>query len=75
MFKYETHLHTKPASACAGATVEEQLEYYKSLSYDGVFITNHFYDWRVKNIDEYYEMLDAFTTITITELKYLTISG
>ena len=44
MYKYETHLHTSPASACARATVREALECYKNLGYDGVFITNHFLD-------------------------------
>lgn len=44
MYKYETHLHTKPASACSRATVRESLECYKNLGYDGVFITNHFLD-------------------------------
>ncbi len=42
MYKYETHLHTSPVSKCAKATVRENLEFYKSLDYDGVFITNHF---------------------------------
>ncbi len=42
MYKYETHLHTSPVSKCAKATVRECLEFYKSLDYDGVFITNHF---------------------------------
>ena len=44
MFKYETHLHTAPVSACAKCTVRETLEFYKKLEYDGVFITNHFID-------------------------------
>lgn len=44
MFKYETHLHTSPVSRCAGATVRQQLEFYKNHGYDGVFITNHFID-------------------------------
>lgn len=44
MYKYETHLHTYPVSKCASAEVQETLEYYKSLGYDGVFITNHFLD-------------------------------
>lgn len=42
MFRYETHLHTKPVSRCARATVRESLEFYKKMGYDGVFITNHF---------------------------------
>ncbi len=51
MFKYETHLHTAPVSRCARATVRESLEFYKSIGYDGVFITNHFIDGNV-NINE-----------------------
>lgn len=42
MYKYETHLHTSPVSGCAIAGVEETLQYYKELGYDGIFITNHF---------------------------------
>ncbi len=50
MFKYETHLHTSPVSACARASVREVLECYRELEYDGVFITNHFLDGNI-NID------------------------
>ena len=42
MYKYETHLHTSPASKCARASVKESLELYKSLGFEGVFVTNHF---------------------------------
>ncbi len=42
MYLYETHLHTSPVSSCAKASVKESLEFYKSLGYDGVFITDHF---------------------------------
>ena len=42
MFKYETHLHTSPVSACARASVRETVQFYKDLGYDGIFITNHF---------------------------------
>ena len=44
MYKYEMHLHTSPISACARASVRENLEFYKEIGYDGVFITNHFFD-------------------------------
>ena len=44
LYHYETHLHTSPVSACAAVDVENSLLYYKSLNYDGVFITNHFLD-------------------------------
>lgn len=44
MYRYETHLHTSPVSKCAKFSVRENLEFYKELGYDGVFITNHFLD-------------------------------
>ena len=50
MYRYETHLHTKPVSHCARATVRETLEFYKALGYAGVFITNHFLDGNI-NVD------------------------
>ncbi len=50
MYIYETHLHTWPVSRCAHATVRENMEFYKSLGYDGIFITNHFLDGNI-NID------------------------
>lgn len=50
MFRYETHMHTWPVSRCGKVEVKEALEFYKSLGYDGVFITNHFIDGTI-NID------------------------
>ncbi len=47
MYKYETHLHTIPVSKCAKVGVRENLEFYKSIGYDGVFITNHFLDGNI----------------------------
>lgn len=44
MFKYETHLHTREASACASASGEEQARRYKELGYDGIFVTDHFFN-------------------------------
>ena len=46
-YLYETHLHTSPASRCARADVRDTLEFYKSLDYAGVFITNHFIDGNI----------------------------
>lgn len=46
-YLYETHSHTSPVSKCARATVRETLEFYKSLGYAGVFITNHFIDGNI----------------------------
>lgn len=50
MYKYETHLHSNPVSRCASASVEESIDFYKELGYDGVFITNHFINGNI-NID------------------------
>ncbi|MBR4761584.1 MAG: histidinol phosphatase [Clostridia bacterium] len=47
MFKYETHLHTSPVSQCASASPEEAVDFYKSLGYDGIFVTNHFIDGNI----------------------------
>ncbi|MBQ7247696.1 MAG: PHP domain-containing protein [Lachnospiraceae bacterium] len=49
-YRYETHLHTSPVSRCAGATAEENVLFYKSKGYDGIFVTNHFIDGNI-NID------------------------
>ena len=50
MFLYETHLHTSPVSRCGHADVRTNLSFYKSLGYEGVFITNHFIDGNI-NVD------------------------
>lgn len=43
MYKYETHLHTKQASACATASGAYQAEAYKKAGYTGIIITDHFF--------------------------------
>lgn len=62
MYKYETHLHTSPVSTCAHATVGEQLEYYKSLGFAGVFITNHFIGGNTtsNNFSSYNEQVEYY---------------
>ncbi len=62
MYKYETHLHSSPVSVCAKAGVRENLEFYKSLGYDGVFLTNHFLDGNI-GVDtslDYKQKLDYY---------------
>ena len=44
-------MHTLPVSRCARQSVRDNLEFYRSLGYDGVFITNHFLDGNI-NIDK-----------------------
>ncbi len=41
---YETHCHTSPISKCGSCSVQDNLLFYKSMGYSGVFITNHFID-------------------------------
>lgn len=43
LFKYETHLHTAEASACAVSRGAEYVPVYKKLGYDGIFVTDHFF--------------------------------
>lgn len=43
MYKYETHLHTCEASACATASGREQALLHKEAGYDGIIITDHFF--------------------------------
>lgn len=47
MYLYETHCHTSPVSKCARSTVREILNFYHSMEYQGVFITNHFLDGNI----------------------------
>ncbi len=47
MYLYETHLHTAPVSRCASASVRESVEFYKSIGYAGLFITDHFLDGNI----------------------------
>ena len=44
MYKYETHLHTKEGSACAGSTGAQMALEHKRQGYDGIFITDHFFN-------------------------------
>ena len=44
MYRYETHLHSAPVSKCGGYSVRDNMEFYKEIGYDGIFLTNHFLD-------------------------------
>lgn len=43
LYRYETHLHTKEASACSRSTAEELVLAYKKAGYTGIMVTDHFY--------------------------------
>ena len=42
-YRYETHLHTKQASACATCLGQDYIEPYQRAGYTGIIVTDHFY--------------------------------
>lgn len=46
-YRYETHCHTAPVSKCAKASAADTVRFYKSVGYDGIFLTNHFLDGNI----------------------------
>lgn len=64
MYKYETHMHTAETSACASAAGEQQARRYKELGYDGIIITDHFFNGNchesIKNCKDWYKKVDMF---------------
>lgn len=43
-YKYETHMHTQEASACASSTEAEMARAHKQADYTGIFVTDHFFN-------------------------------
>ncbi|NLJ96337.1 MAG: histidinol-phosphatase [Clostridiales bacterium] len=44
LYLYETHLHTKEASACSHLSGAEQARIYKKAGYAGIIVTDHFFN-------------------------------
>lgn len=44
MYKYEMHCHTSQTSGCSRIKAEDLIDCYKKLGYDGVVITDHFFN-------------------------------
>ncbi len=44
MYKYETHMHTMEASACAHSTGADMADKYKAEGYTGIIVTDHFFN-------------------------------
>ncbi len=42
-YKYETHLHTKEASACGTSFAKDYIKAYFDIGYSGIFVTDHFF--------------------------------
>lgn len=45
VYKYDTHVHTKEVSRCGKVSAEETVEMYKNAGYEGIVITDHYYDY------------------------------
>ena len=41
-YKYELHCHTAETSECAAISAKDSVEFYKSLGYSGMVITDHY---------------------------------
>jgi hypothetical protein len=44
LFLYETHLHTKQASACGILSGAQHVKCYKEAGYSGIIVTDHFFN-------------------------------
>ena len=42
-YLYETHMHTCQSSACGRSTGREHADFYKSIGYQGIIVTDHFF--------------------------------
>ena len=64
MYRYETHLHSAPVSKCGSYSVRENMEFYKEIGYDGIFLTNHFLDANIggDRSRPYEEQIEFFFT-------------
>lgn len=71
-YRYETHLHTWPASKCARVDIIDCIDFYASLGYDGIFVTNHFLDGNIgcdKSLP-YEEQISFYEKDYLTGLEY-----
>ena len=44
MYKYEMHLHTEEGSACGHVSGADMADFYRSLGYSGIVVTDHFFN-------------------------------
>lgn len=42
MFRYELHMHSREASACARSSIHDMIRRYAQLGFSGAVLTNHF---------------------------------
>lgn len=44
LYRYDTHVHTSEGSLCGESTADEMARKFKEEGYDGIFITDHFFN-------------------------------
>ena len=47
-YLYDMHVHTEESSSCAHVPAKEVVERYKKLGYDGIVITDHMSQYKMK---------------------------
>lgn len=63
LYIYETHLHTKEASACSVLSGAEQARIYKKAGYSGIIVTDHLFNGNTSIPDKlpWRERIDMFS--------------
>ncbi|MDF2612165.1 MAG: phosphoesterase [Lachnospiraceae bacterium] len=52
MYKLDTHVHTKEISSCSRVEAREAVRLYKKAAYDGIVITDHYYQGYFETLPE-----------------------
>jgi predicted metal-dependent phosphoesterase TrpH len=52
MYKIDTHVHTCEVSTCAQVGARDVVRLYKEAGYDGIVITDHYYEGFFHEVDE-----------------------
>ncbi len=70
-YKYDTHVHTCEVSRCGKVSAEETVKLYKNAGYDGIVITDHYYDSYFNDLGDlsWNEKIDCYLEGYKTALK------
>lgn len=58
----DTHVHTSEVSSCGRVTAKDMVNYYKKAGYDGIIITDHYFDGYFESLpyDRWADKIDCF---------------
>ncbi len=61
-YRYDPHVHTSEGSWCATVSAEDMVRLYKDAGYQGIVVTNHFFEDYFKNPDykSWKDIVDGF---------------